>query len=471
MVSSSLRIGFIGLTDAQASDVIDHYNGQVGTYVIFDLPADVWSGTSDFNDYTLSGYFWRYAAPPSIEDLPCGRHNIDIQLESVTPQSNVAAGRQYSARITWTAGSALGLALDAAEALGVNWPVISDWAEVEPNGDADGDAYDALIDWTPGTAQELTSNFDIALYTGTGATLNVTGVDFEPGLVWIKRRNVSTGDHVLFDYARGATKYWRTSNLGAEVTSATTLTSFDSNGFTLGSSTVVNTSGSDYVAWCWKEGAASASNTDGNITTTAWVDSVNKFAILQYTGDGASGATIGHGLGVTPDFIMVKNLTTGSTAPVAGGNALGANKTLSMFANSAVTVGGATDAPIVSFTSSTITLAANNGNTNSNGAGFIAYAFASLAGVRKFGTYSGGGATATTVTTDFQPRLVILKSQSATTNWMYFDNDRGVTKQIIHTTAAETTVDKITFSSTGFTVKANEDTNTSSQTFLYAAFA
>jgi hypothetical protein len=468
MVSSSLRIGFIGLTDAQASDVIDHYNGQVGTYVIFDLPADVWSGTSDFNDYTLSGYFWRYAAPPSIEDLPCGRHNIDIQLESVTPQSNVAAGRQYSARITWTAGSALGLALDAAEALGVNWPVISDWAEVEPNGDADGDAFDALIDWTPGTAQELTSNFDIALYTGTGATLNVTGVDFEPGLVWIKRRNVSTGDHVLFDYARGATKYWRLTLGLPEFTSATTLTSFDSNGFTLGSSTVVNTSGSDYVAWCWKEGAASVSNTDGTIATTAWIDSVNKFSILQYTGNGTAGQTIGHGLGVTPDFVIIKVLTTSNIAPVAGGNALGANKSFNMSANSAVN----TSAPaFVSFSSSTITLAGTNSNVNTNGDTFIAYAFASLAGVRKFGTYSGGGATATTVTTDFQPRLVILKSQSATTNWMYFDNDRGVTKQIIHTTAAETTVDKITFSSTGFTVKANEDTNTSSQTFLYAAFA
>jgi hypothetical protein len=463
MVSSSLRIGFIGLTDAQASDVIDHYNGQVGTYVIFDLPADVWSGTSDFNDYTLSGYFWRYAAPPSIEDLPCGRHNIDIQLESVTPQSNVAAGRQYSARITWTAGTALGLALDAAEALGVNWPVISDWAEVEPNGDADGDAFDALIDWTPGTAQQLPSNFDVVIYTGNGSTNTITNLGFEPGIVWIKRRNNATGFHTVFDYARGTTKYWQNTT-SSEGTDAATLTAFNSNGFTLSSSAIVNANGSNYVAWCWAKGGALVANTNGAIASDTYNDSSSGLSIFKYTGDGTTSTTVGHGLGVTPELVIIKCLST-SFAAAVGGSIVGTNTYLTLSSTNGISTIGNYGA----FTSTTIGIRANVGGTNST-QDYIGYAFASAPGYSKFGTYAGGGATSTSVVTGFSPRFVFVKSKSSG-DWMFFDVERGVTKQLIHNNTTETTVDKIEFNSTGFTAKANENTNTSSQTFIYAAFA
>lgn len=467
MLSSALRVSFFSINETQLVQIIDHYNSCLGTYTTFALPSAVWSGVSDHTDYTLTGYSWRYAGPPLIEDLPCSIYNLELELQSVIPENATTSRRTWNVGIRWSIGTAIGLAAGSATAQGVEWIATIEWSEQNINASATGVDLEAIITWTPGAALEVVSNFDIALYTGNASTNTITGLNFEPGLVWIKSRSAS-GDHVYFDYARGATKYWRSSTLGlAEITSATTLTSFDANGFTLGSSTVVNSNTVTYAAWCWKKGGAMASNTDGTITSEVWADAASGFSIIKYTGTGTSSQTVGHGLGVKPAFIIVKVLTTSNIAPVVGGDALGANSRLALNATSAIVTTGDM---FTSYTTSTFGLGGSNSNTNSNGDTFIAYAFTDLVGVRKFGTYAGGGATAATVTLGFEPRLVLIKSQSASTNWMWFDNDRAVTNQIIHTIAAESTVDKITFSSTGFTVKANENTNTSGQTFFYAAF-
>ena len=317
----------------------------------------------------------------------------------------------------------------------------------------------------PTTSITVPPVFKVVTYTGNGSTLTVSGLNFEPSVVWTKRRSGATGDHVVYDNVRGTTKYWRPSNSGAEVTSATTLTSFDSDGFTLGSSTVSNVNTAPYVAWCWPDLGSAASNIDGTITTSVATSAGMGLSIFTYTGNGSSGATVGHGLGEEPDFVIVKNLGASSTVAIAGSPLLAANSYLNVFGNNA---SASNSAYLQGYSSTTVTLGTIN-NTNANTNTYVGYAFVSVTNKSKINTYSGTGTTDNSITTGFTPSFVLIKSLSIG-DWMYFDTARGATEQLIHTTAVATTVDKITFDANGFTVKANQNTNTNAQTFLYMAF-
>lgn len=99
MLASTLSVSFIGLPAADVEDIVDHYGNQLGTFTPFGLPTELWSGVADPADYTLTGYLWRYAEPPSIEDLPCGGHNVELVLESVPPEGATIAG--LNRRITF----------------------------------------------------------------------------------------------------------------------------------------------------------------------------------------------------------------------------------------------------------------------------------------------------------------------------------------------------------------------------------
>ena len=140
-------------------------------------------------------------------------------------------------------------------------------------------------------------NFKAVIYTGNGGTQAITGVGFKPDFVWLKNRDGNTW-HNLHNSTRGATKHLYSNASNAEDTTADGLTSFDSDGFTLGSGNGFNNSGVDFVAWCWKaNGGTTSSNSDGSITSTVQANTDSGFSIIQYTGTG-SAATIGHGLGV-----------------------------------------------------------------------------------------------------------------------------------------------------------------------------
>ena len=90
MIESTLKLSYIGISEAEMLSFLLHYNLQRGTFGTFGLPADVLSGVSNTDDYTLSGYAWSYAEPPDVEDLPCGGHNVDVTLESaVAPTADL----------------------------------------------------------------------------------------------------------------------------------------------------------------------------------------------------------------------------------------------------------------------------------------------------------------------------------------------------------------------------------------------
>ncbi len=132
-------------------------------------------------------------------------------------------------------------------------------------------------------------HFDTLLYTGNGGTQSITGLDFKPDWVWTKERGTGTGggssNHQLYDAVRGATKRLESSNTSDEDTISNGLTSFDSNGFSIGSHSAINDNGVANVAWNWNGG-----DTDGKTyTVTVVSDSGNKY---RFDGYGTSAVTL-----------------------------------------------------------------------------------------------------------------------------------------------------------------------------------
>ena len=88
------------------------------------------------------------------------------------------------------------------------------------------------------------------------------------------------------------------------------ITSFDTNGFSLGTTSTSNNNGSNYVAYNWKAAGAGSSNGDGTTTTTVSVNTAAGCSLVQYAG-ASSAKTMGHGLGVAPDLMIVKTYSSG----------------------------------------------------------------------------------------------------------------------------------------------------------------
>ena len=122
---------------------------------------------------------------------------------------------------------------------------------------------------------------DIVTYTGNGGTQSLSGLDFSPDLVWLKDRDALNWHH-LVDTVRGTDKYIFSNEADQETTSTDRLTSFDNNGFTLGSNTNTNTSGNEYVAWCWDAGDTTVTNNDGSISSQVRVNQEAGFSIVSF---------------------------------------------------------------------------------------------------------------------------------------------------------------------------------------------
>lgn len=107
MVESRLRLGFIGLTEAEMLSVLTHYVGQRGGFDAFSLPNDVLSGTDDPDNFRLPGYAWRYAESPSVIDWACyNRHDVEISIVTVPPVRFEALPFSASISVSLDAGDA-----------------------------------------------------------------------------------------------------------------------------------------------------------------------------------------------------------------------------------------------------------------------------------------------------------------------------------------------------------------------------
>jgi hypothetical protein len=326
------------------------------------------------------------------------------------------------------------------------------------------------------------ASFNTVLYTGTGSgSKSVTGVGFQPDLVWGKARS-AVHPNILFDSVRGENKQLSSNDTTAEVTRASDAYLFDPDGFTVTTAGNLNNAFS-YVAWCWK--AAGYANTfnvleNGSTTSSAtaagagitagsstngWSVSANRdagFSIVSYTGNGVSGTTVGHGLSQKPEMIIVKNRTSGSAQWSVYHSAYGATKhTLLNTTDAASTTG---DWNNTEPTSSVITF--NDGLiTNANGNNYIAYVFHSVEGFSKFGFWQGG---TTSINLGFEPAFVLNQDYGAGGGWGMFDSVRGFDKVLsANSENAEASSTFITPNATGFTVPSE-----SSIVFrLYMAFA
>ena len=317
--------------------------------------------------------------------------------------------------------------------------------------------------------------FNTVTYTGTGASNAVTGVGFKPDWVWIKRRD-TTASHALFDINRGVNKQLRTNNTNAEEV-VSWFPSFDIDGFTVSTTEADgNASGGTYVAWNWLGSNTTTANTSGTISSTVSVNQTAGFSIVSYTGTG-SNATVGHGLGVAPKMMIVKNrsaVAQWEVYHVSTGN------------TSATQLSG-TGAPDVSSTywndttpTSTLFSIGTGTPTNGSGNSIITYCFAEIKGYSAMRQYTGNGsADGTFVYTGFKPAWLLIKETSAGDGQWYLYDNKTAPFNLVNANlfpnlnnGTNSGNNQVDFYSNGFKMRSsNGDTNESGGTYIYAAFA
>ena len=320
-------------------------------------------------------------------------------------------------------------------------------------------------------------NFNVVLYTGNGSTQSITGVGFKPDFVWVKHRNDGTAhSHNLADSTRGGTKIIYTNTTDAQQTISSSIQTFDTNGFTVGSNAAVNNNGINYVAWCWKaNGGTTTSVTGTNITSaTQQINTSIDFSITQFT-EGSSGTSVvPHGLSGTPDMYIVKR-TGGPQDWYVWHNGLSAGNSYIILNSSAAQ--GSNNNMWTQVDSTNINL----GPWNTEGGGTkIIYAFKNVEGFSSFGSYTGNGSTAgPIVNTGFEPAYIMIKNSTAVYEWTVYDNKRSPSNprdNVLYpnTGGAENSGETgdIDFLSNGFQLRAAAGSiNQNGGTIIYAAFA
>jgi hypothetical protein len=314
-------------------------------------------------------------------------------------------------------------------------------------------------------------HFNTVLYTGNATARSITGLDFQPDLTWIKARSATT-QHTLVDSIRG-TGNWLESNATAAEQTGGAPDAFNSDGFDLTTWGQVNGSGVTFVSWNWKANGTGASNTDGSITSTVSANTDAGFSIVSYTGNTTAGATVGHGLAVAPDVVIVKWRTGGTTQGWPFYHSSVYPNDLKLNTTAAAGAGGNFNAT----TSSVISLTASSW-VNSASMTYIAYCFHSVEGYSKIGSYTGNGsADGTFVYTGFRPAWVMIKRTDAVNNWMMSDSARdpyNVVTELLYAdlSNAAYALAHLDFTSNGFKVRTtNSSWNHSGGTFIYMAFA
>tara|TARA_R100001591_G_scaffold6539_1_gene12814 strand:- start:36 stop:1082 length:1047 start_codon:yes stop_codon:yes gene_type:complete len=321
--------------------------------------------------------------------------------------------------------------------------------------------------------------FQTKLYTGNGGTQSITldgSKNMQPDWTWIKKRN-GAADSSLMDSVRGVRKSLRSNSTAADYTESSGFSSFDSNGFSFDGTAYnhVNRSSDTFVAWNWLAGGSASSNSNGDITSSVSANTTAGFSIVSYTGTG-SNATIGHGLGSAPKFIIVKNRDDGSKNWVTqitalGNNYLELNKTNATFSGSTY-FNNTAPTPSV-FTVGTV------GSTNASSDNFIAYCFSEVKGYSKIGSYTGGSDPF--VYLGFKPAWIMFKNSSASENWRIIDNKRDTDNpaaqhlypNLANAEGSGTSYnDFVDFLSNGFKIRSGSgEIDGSGNTIIFMAFA
>ena len=320
-------------------------------------------------------------------------------------------------------------------------------------------------------------HFAPLLYTGNATDDRSLTVGFQPDLTILKQRD-DTKNWYWYDSVRGVNKQLLSNANNAEAEIADRLQAFESNGIQIGASSEINNNSSTYVNYSWKGGGTASSNSDGTLTSSVSANTTAGFSIVGYTGNGSNGQTVGHGLGVAPDVIILKARGAAQNWRVWHRSlATDGSKRLLLDATNA-----SEDAAFLNDTAPTstlFTLGNSDDAWNANGSTFIAYLFSEVAGYSKFGSYTGNGSSdGTFIFTGFKVAFLITKKVQAE-NWHILDTTRdpnnpntfGLDPNLANAEADDSNL-SIDFLSNGFKLRTSHSTNNQDGVqYIYLAFA
>jgi len=321
------------------------------------------------------------------------------------------------------------------------------------------------------TIDKPSDYFRTKLYAGNATnnraiTWEETDTNMQPNMLWFKSRTDNQA-HALFDSVRGAIKRLVPNETGAEGDEAANLDSFDTNGFTVDAEAIVNGSSRNYVTWGWKAGGSASSNSNGTITSSVSANQTAGFSIVSYTGTGSS-ATVGHGLGVAPKFMIIKNRSDATNWNVYTTVIDGSMDYLYLNLTDAK---GNSSASLP--TSTLLNLTASN-DVNGSSDNMIAYCFAEKQGYSKFGGFVANGSTDNSfIYTGMKPSFVMFKRTDGTGNWGMWDNKRNtfnvMDKYLLaNSSGAEGTSAQLDLLSNGIKIRTS---GFSSGNWIYMTFA
>jgi hypothetical protein len=326
--------------------------------------------------------------------------------------------------------------------------------------------------------------FQAALYTGNSSNnhdiVNTGNSDLQPDLIWHQGRSIAVGGY-LNDSTRGTNKYIYSFLTNAEGNVTYYITNYNTDGFEVGTGdNAFNKTSQNYVAWQWKaNGGTTSSNTDGGTTSTVQANTDAGFSIVTWTGTG-SATTLGHGLGVAPSMILVKNRTTAVDWAIYHTGLTDAGYVIALNNDDGQVDSGTNRWNHTDPTSSVFSVGSGQ-QTNQNTNNMVAYCFAEKQGYSKIGKYIGNGnADGAFVYTGFKPAFILFKQISANGNgWFLIDNkrdpDNGSQEKYLRAdeSGAEGTASKILdMYSNGFKLRnADSAINGAGHTYIYMAFA
>ena len=440
------------------------WNGAV--YNFHSSGSEPWSASGSSSDVLQIAID---ASNPASVKLFLGRQNTWYDSSGGTT-ANPATGANPTATLTdnvdWFLFTGGG---NISNAISVNMGARA-FAYTAPSG------FKALVDTnlTAPTIAKPANYFDVKLWTGNGSTQSISGFNFSPDFAWIKSRSGAGYFHELYDTIRGATYRLFSNATNAESALANSLTSFDSTGFSLGSNDGANGSSQTYVAWAWDAASSNSTNTSGTITSTVRANATAGFSIVTYTATGST-LTVGHGLGVAPELIIIKGRTSTASWAVYT-KAVGTSAFLLL--NSTAAVQNYNVWNNTSPTSTVFTVGAPFDEGNTAGVNHVAYCFAPVAGYSSFGSYTGNGSSdGPFVFTGHRSRWIMIKRTDSTANWRILDTARdtyNIASAELYPSLsnAEGSFNALDINSNGFKIRNTDASyNASGGTYIYMALA
>jgi hypothetical protein len=387
---------------------------------------------------------------PTIGTATAGAGSASVTF---TAPSNVGGSAITGYTVISSPGSILGTGASSPITVsGLTNGTAYTFTVVATNAYGSGPASAASNSVTP-AVNYIENVFSTYLFTGTETARSITNdidLSTKGGLVWIKGRNASYDNNII-DTATGSGLRLRTNSAVGQAAAATGVTSFNTNGFSLGTSAEMNGSTVPYASWTFREQA-------------------KFFDIVTYTGDGTDNRAIAHNLGSVPGCVIVKSLSLGlGWSTYHRGMATSNPESWEMYLNTtaARTVNGTWGGAPTSTNFYVNNLAA----VNQGGDTYVAYIFAHDAGgfgltgtdnVISCGSYVGDGSGDATVNLGWEPQFLLTKlAETFTEDWRIFDTMRGwgnstsqgsALQLVPNSTAAETTRGGWKPTATGFQV-------------------